>query len=148
MLANITPLRGNCGRRCSSACCRGGDNDGMELLPGEYNCDEMPFGIVRNNIFVCDGHCERNNRPYACMIFPLFPAVRVAGSQISVTAIPDIRAKDICPIDPLTIKREFYSYVRRSAYILCESEELKQYLIRKTEEMDSILQLNIMLKTK
>ena len=36
ILERVTPFSGrNCGSLCGAACCKGSDNDGMELFPGE-----------------------------------------------------------------------------------------------------------------
>ena len=76
IIGNKTPLKSDCGRLCGAACCKGDDETGMLLFPGEEDlctCDE--FKIIQTDyslpLLVCDGTCNRDRRPLACRIFPL-----------------------------------------------------------------------------
>lgn len=137
-LESVTPLRGDCGRLCGKRCC-GGDGLGMELLPGEEKSAPMEaFGEITNGVFVCRGFCERRARPYACMIFPLFPLVREDENGLKITAVNDLRAENVCPIASDRLLPSFYAAVRRSAHILCEDPEIRSYLLEKTAEYEEI----------
>ena len=133
LLSSATPLSADCGRLCGARCCSG-EGLGMELLPDEETLSPMLcFGEVKNGIFVCRGECERKYRPWACMIFPLFPLVEEDENGLHITAVNDLRAKRLCPIAESRILPSFYAAVRRSARILCEDAAVKAYLIEKTE---------------
>lgn len=146
-LTSSTPINGNCGRMCGSFCCKGDENTGMQILPGEYDSETCPsFGVIKNDIFICNGKCDRKKRPYACMIYPLFPAVCEIDGQTVVKAVFDIRAEKLCPLyNSKTVDRHFFTQVRRSAKILIRNEELKQYLIDKTEELTEYIKLKQLL---
>ena len=81
-----TPLTTDCGELCGHRCCHGEDHDGMWLLPGEeqFFLGQPGFSVqpCQDNagypLVVCDGHCDRRLRPFACRIFPLFPMVRLS----------------------------------------------------------------------
>ncbi len=141
LLSSATPLHTDCGRLCGARCC-GGEGLGMELLPYEETLSPMlSFGEVKNGIFVCRGECERKYRPYACMIFPLFPLVEETENGLCVTAVNDLRAQAFCPIAKIRLQPSFYAAVRRSARILCEDASVRAYLLDKTEEYREIEQL-------
>ena len=94
----------------------GGDHDGeygtpvanerlgMILFPGEDSLlsGEPGFRLYRARymgerawLLVCDGTCDRRKRPLACRVFPLAPDTGAPGS---VAAIPDLRARRMCPL--------------------------------------------------
>lgn len=144
-LESFTPLRGDCGRLCGKRCC-GGEGLGMELLPGEEKLSLMEdFGEITNDVFVCRGVCERRARPYACMIFPLFPLVKEDENGLRIAAVNDLRALPVCPIASARLLPSFYRAVRRSAYILCEDPEIQSYLLEKTAEYEEIENLKKLL---
>lgn len=108
---NVTPVPVDCGELCDKACCQG-DDSGMFLFPGEsavyklLNPDwvtvyESDFSYVHNGktyktpIAMCDGNCDRYQRPLACRIFPLTPYL-TADKTIEI--IVDPRAKGLCPL--------------------------------------------------
>ena len=77
LLADATPLRSDCGALCGAACCRGDEKDGMLLFPGErdYYIGREGFRIRRSGEYdaeylVCEGSCDRNDRPLSCRIYP------------------------------------------------------------------------------
>lgn len=144
-LESFTPLRGDCGRLCGKRCC-GGEGLGMELLPGEEKLSLMEdFGEITNGVFVCRGVCERRARPYACMIFPLFPLVKEDENGLKITAVNDLRAAPVCPIASARLLPSFYRAVRRSAFILCEDPEIRSYLLEKTAEYEELEDLKKLL---
>ena len=54
ILDNVTPLREDCGKLCSGECCKGDDDTGMLLFPGEEKFFEgnSDFEIKKSNIAV------------------------------------------------------------------------------------------------
>ncbi len=77
LLHTLTPLKTDCGKLCGGACCQGDDATGMLLFPGEdalyENCAfakvlsaDFSLGGTPARLLVCQGHCERENRPLAC----------------------------------------------------------------------------------
>ena len=112
LLDHLTPLKTDCGRLCGAACCQGDENTGMLLFPGEEtlyeNCafaDVLPLdyslGGTQAHLLVCRGRCEREMRPLACRLFPLFLKFKENG----VTKLRiDARAKSVCPLTDYGIK--------------------------------------------
>lgn len=102
VLAQITPLRRDCGRVCGAACCRSDEDGqgGMLLFPGEealYDALPAGFSLERNDqvipgawLLTCEGQCGRDARPLSCRLFPLLPA---PGGPIL-----DQRAWAVCPL--------------------------------------------------
>ena len=145
MVASVTPLPSDCGKLCGARCCTG-DGLGMELLPGETEaCGMSGFGSVENGIFVCRGSCDRKQRPYACMIFPMVPLVFEENGRLRIEAANDLRAVPVCPIAKAKLLPSFAAAVRRSAAVLCESAALREYLSEQTEEYLEIKQLSNLL---
>lgn len=81
-LSDLTPLLTDCGRLCGFACCKGDEQTGMLLFPGEEALfAPCAFGRVipahfelagrPAHLFVCNGTCSRENRrwPAACFRF-------------------------------------------------------------------------------
>lgn len=106
MLSDVTPLKTDCGVLCAGACCKGDDTTGMLLFPGEaalYEaCDfgrvipaDFTLGGETARLFVCQGHCDREKRPLACRLFPLFCLFRPDGSAC---VRMDLRACEVCPL--------------------------------------------------
>ena len=108
---NVTPLHVDCGELCSKACCQG-DDCGMFLFPGEVSVfkllnpewvkiEKSDFTYTHGSktyhtpLAMCNGDCDRYQRPMACRIFPLTPYL-TADKQLKV--IIDPRAKSICPL--------------------------------------------------
>lgn len=106
LLATVTPLKADCGRLCASACCEGDEATGMLLFPGEdalyANCAfarviPAQFDLAGSPalLLVCEGTCERDNRPLACRLFPLFLSFCEDGST---RVRMDTRARAVCPL--------------------------------------------------
>lgn len=106
LLSNLTPLKADCGRLCGGACCQGDDATGMLLFPGEEAlyaaCSfarVLPAGFSLGgqsvSLLVCEGRCERENRPLACRLFPLFLRF---GEDGSTRVVLDRRARALCPL--------------------------------------------------
>lgn len=102
LLADVTPLRTDCGRCCGAACCAPDEDGqgGMLLFPGEEALfrGRAGFRIVANDavfpggrLLLCNGTCDRAERPLACRMFPLLPH-REKG------AVMDRRGWAVCPL--------------------------------------------------
>ena len=106
LLADITPLKNDCGRVCGHACCAPDEDGqgGMLLFPGEeifYSPLPNGFSLVpdtsvipNGRLLTCSGECARKDRPLACRLFPLLPAQRNGV----VRAVRDGRAWAVCPL--------------------------------------------------
>ena len=106
LLSGLTPLKTDCGRLCGGACCQGDEATGMLLFPGEEalyaHCAfarVLPAGFSLGgqgvSLLVCQGRCERENRPLACRLFTLFLRFREDGST---RVVMDRRARALCPL--------------------------------------------------
>lgn len=106
----VTPIKTDCGVICGRRCCDGEDS-GMYLFP----CEEKVYDFLKPSwvkieqsdfeyeykgkkynvpLAVCDGSCDRYQRPLACRIFPLTPYIE--GGEIKIKTDP--RAKSLCPL--------------------------------------------------
>lgn len=119
LLAELTPLKTDCGRLCAAACCCGGEDEGMLLFPGEeaFYQDKPDFVIrpvvgedgEQGLLLVCPGHCSRADRPLGCRIFPLVPHFNAAG-ELRVRL--DARGRPLCPLTHGTKKALFPAFVQ------------------------------------
>lgn len=139
LLENLTPLKTDCGRLCAAACCQGDEHTGMLLFPGEETlfsgCTfgriigaEFELGGNSANLFVCGGRCERENRPLACRLFPLFLKFKDDGST---KLRMDVRAKSVCPLTDYGVKSldpDFRQAARKAYDLLLENSECAAYL--------------------
>ncbi len=138
MMVNVCPLERDCGKKCGAACCRPDEDGqgGMYLFPGERElaggdwCSVVPsmMGDRETEILVCGGTCERDRRPFGCMIFPLTPVVDEEG-QVDVRF--DYRARRMCPLLRYGmggIKHEFVETVREALRLIASEEEGLQFL--------------------
>ena len=141
----VTPIKIDCGQLCESACCQG-DDSGMFLFPGEesvYKLLEPEWIRIENTDFtyefdgktyrvpiaLCDGHCDRFERPLACRVFPLTPYI---NADDTLEIIIDPRAKGICRLaqgfeledfSPLFIKN-----IRRTFKLLAKNPRIYAFL--------------------
>lgn len=139
LLNTLTPLKTDCGRLCAGACCEGDDQTGMLLFPGEEelyrDCAfahivpaDFSLGGKRAKLLVCGGSCERDSRPLACRLFPLFLKFKDDGTT---KLRMDVRAKSICPLTDYGIKAldpEFKQAARRAYDLLLEDADCAAYL--------------------
>lgn len=139
LLRELTPLKTDCGRLCGGVCCQGDDKTGMLLFPGEEalypDCSFariLPAGFELGGrpalLFVCEGHCPREERPLACRLFPLFLAFLKSGrTKVRM----DTRASHVCPLvdsGVVGLDEEFV-YAAREAYdALLENPENEAFL--------------------
>ena len=137
LLGDLTPLRADCGVLCNHACCKGSCNDGMRLFPHEPT--NLPAREVDGGtLVVCDGSCDRNERPLACRIFPFFPTIDAKG-RIFVEA--DMRAARLCPLishsDDIVFDKRFFKALKRVGKALAKDSECRKFLEDVTEEIDT-----------
>ena len=139
LLSTLTPLKTDCGRLCQGACCQGDDETGMLLFPGEEALFEScTFGRVLPanfdlagkpvSLFVCKGTCNREERPLACRLFPLFLRFKKNG-QTRVKLDP--RAASVCPLCDYGIwglDQAFVSACEDAYAALLQSPECAAYL--------------------
>ena len=88
----------------------------MLLFPGEAEMyrGEEGFTLVdspHGTILVCEGRCDRANRPLACRMFPLVMLLRPDGVKIAT----DAAAQSVCPLARQGKKRPFAGFCRGSA---------------------------------
>ena len=139
LLESLTPLKTDCGRLCQGACCQGDEATGMLLFPGEEALYEdcafarvVPTGFSLGGtpaqLLVCDGRCDRKNRPLACRLFPLF--LKFREDQTPVLRL-DARARAVCPLTDYGMRAldpEFKQAARRAYDLLLEDEVCAAYL--------------------
>lgn len=141
IMEDKTPLKKDCGLLCGKACCKGDGETGMLLFPFE----ETALPVIEKNgvrLCVCDGSCNRDERPLSCMIFPFFPYVTPEGR---IKVIPDIRGSEICPIvrnfTETKLDRRFLYRVKKVGRLLAENEECRVFLNGISREMDVYFEL-------
>ena len=139
LLETLTPLKTDCGRLCQGACCQGDEATGMLLFPGEEalyeNCafarvvpTGFSLGGTPAQLLVCSGRCDRENRPLACRLFPLF--LKFREDQTPVLRM-DARARAVCPLTDYGMKAldpAFRQAARRAYDLLLEDEVCAKYL--------------------
>jgi hypothetical protein len=121
------------------------DAAGMVLFPGEAGLLSQEHGYrlfrimnmgVSAWFLVCEGVCDRRKRPLACRIFPLAPHISETGA---VTALPDPRAKRMCPLadgeflDPL-----FRKAVTKAFRFLARTPVIYEYMRMLSVDLDDM----------
>ena len=134
-LGKYTPLEVDCGQLCDGFCCKGGEELGMLLFPGEEALIDPEIKVIDDKgrkVAVCNGSCDRNKRPLSCRIYPLFPVYDGDGIETAF----DVRAN--CPLTSgeVKISRRFDKAVRRVGKYLLLNEETKGFLMELSEEQD------------
>ena len=137
ILDSVTPIEGDCGALCGARCCKGGDHDGMWLLPDEdLLLKGAGFLTVRSTddgkYAICSGSCKRSLRPLSCRIYPYFPILRESRSgRISITAVPDVRALSTCALfseSAPEVTAKFRHAVRRVGRLLLRDPDLRAWM--------------------
>lgn len=142
IMGDKTPLKKDCGLLCGKACCKGDSERGMLLFPFE----NTSLSVTEKDgvrLCVCDGSCNRDERPLSCMIFPFFPYITHEGR---IKVIPDIRGGEICPIvrqfTETKLDRRFLRRVKEVGRLLGEDEECRAFLEQISREMDVYIELS------
>ena len=137
IMDSLTPLKGDCGLLCGSICCKGDENTGMRLFPHEESTLDIKNTECGVRLAVCNGKCDREERPLACRIFPFFPTVDEKGR---VYVEKDYRAWRMCPLlsnsDEIIFDRRFFRTVKRVGKLLSKDAECLEFLRYSTEEID------------
>lgn len=135
MLKDITPLKCDCGQLCNKNCCKGDETTGMLLFPEEksgLNTITTESGIIA----VCNGSCNRTERPLSCMIFPFFPVINDKGK---IKAVIDYRGYGICPMvkncEFIKFNRKFIKTVEKAGKLLYTDTDIKEFMISKGNEI-------------
>lgn len=152
---DITPIKADCGQLCHKACCKG-DDSGMYLFPGEKKVYDLlspswikieasdfyytAGGKKRNvPIAMCNGKCDRFQRPLACRIFPLTPYLENGELKI----ITDPRAKAVCPLAKVMSVKEydpdFIKNVERTFTLLMKNKTFAEFMEQYTEYISEYL---------
>lgn len=152
LLENTTPLgRNNCGIVCDAYCCSDALGDSMELFPCEKELFESleDFEVIDGEIptVKCNGTCERENRPLACRIYPLFPLVVNENGEERIRVIYDPRATASCPLcaNKAKLDRRFVRAVRRAGKYLLRDEQTALHLRKTSEYLTELIELEIKL---
>ncbi len=147
LLRDVTPLATDCGQVCDGRCCRASaDSIGMLLLPNEQawlEGEDFTFTAADGGtLLTCDGHCDRDKRPFACRVFPLFPYV---GEDGRVRAVYDPRGWRLCPLTQncarVPLRRDFVRAVRRAGRILMQDAACADFLRAQSREIDDLSRL-------
>jgi hypothetical protein len=141
---SVTPIDADCGACCKKACCKG--DGGMYLFPGEkrvYDLLKPDWVTVEKSDFsytskgkeyivpiaLCNGQCDRYQRPLACRIFPLTPYIETDGT---LSIITDPRAKPVCPLsDGLLVNdynRLFVKNIKKAFALLSQNAQVRAFL--------------------
>lgn len=141
LLADVTPLAFDCGKLCSGRCCKGGDNDGMLLFPGEECLFENRNGFhvyfderYGSKAVSCSGECLREERPLSCRIFPYMFYSSEKNGEKRITVAPDIRAGELCDILKEGIKpqNDFMRRMRMAAKKAESDKDITEFIERIT----------------
>ncbi|MDR1204147.1 MAG: hypothetical protein LBL26_01510 [Peptococcaceae bacterium] len=125
LLDRVSPIDGDCGKLCGSACCCAGEEDaaakdldlGIYLLPGEDKLFAKRGGSFEWNVIRAeDGdfpdswrgkvyfircktppRCERRMRPLQCRFFPLAPHL-LADGALKLILFPMEHLPYTCPL--------------------------------------------------
>ena len=88
---------------------------------------------------MCEGRCDRRNRPLACRFFPLFPHLDAQGR---IRAVYDPRAWRVCPLvrehRHVPLQPAFVRGVRHVGRLLTEDPACREELRRQAAEIDEI----------
>lgn len=144
ILGDKTPLKTDCGRLCSCACCKGDDNTGMHLFPEEKTSlptKELEEGF---RLAVCNGSCDRASRPLACKLFPFLPLVDEKGK---VYVEIDYRAVRICPLltsgAELDFDPKFFRAVKKAGKLLKKDKACLEFLEKTAEEIEFLKKIYV-----
>ncbi len=140
LTAAVTPLSTDCGRVCGHACCQPDETGrgGMLLFPGEEALYRglAGFAVTRTDLMgapalllTCNDHCQREERPLSCRIFPLLPVLR----EGRVGVVRDRRGYEVCPLLPSGLggfRTDFVEAVRQAGEALARVDAHRCFLNR------------------
>ena len=149
----VTPLDDtDCGLACDGACCKGDEEEGMYLYPGEmamYSGKEDWISVEKSEftidsvpvpIAICSGKCDRKLRPLACRIFPLMFYAKRGDKTIKIKMDP--RAVRMCPLARVLsveeLSEQFVLNVTEAADILSEYKEIMEFIYEQSEMIDEL----------
>ncbi len=140
----------DCGKLCGGLCCKGDENTGMWLFPGEEDLyiGNLDFTVKETDgnqghkMIICNGTCNRKERPLACRIYPFYP--KIDGDRVRV--IRDLRGFSTCPVIKTQMKPdpEFLRNLRKAARYLIRDEEIKNYILNVQKEIEETAELAAM----
>ncbi len=147
-LERSTPLgKFNCGKLCDGFCCKGDKETGMWLFPHEeeFYVNHPDFTIRETDgnqgykMVICNGECNRSERPFACRIYPFYP--KFDGEK--VTVIKDLRGFHSCPIlkDNIKPDKKFLRNFRMATRYLLRDDETKNYILNVQKEIEDVASL-------
>ena len=146
LLENVTPLKTDCGLLCDHACCKPSEDagQGVWLFPQE-ECEDMAWGKkgdtrlpvtrIKAKILLCDGLCDRENRPFQCRIFPLVPFFSKKRSEWDVRM--DRRAYMICPLctyGKKALDPAFIENAKKAVQLIAKTEAGERFLTALAQE--------------
>lgn len=150
LLANLTPLKKDCGKLCGCACCKADESgeNGMLLLPGEEafytgTSESFSYRLKPDDTYgkygkrlICEGICQRENRPFACRIFPLRLRIQEEDCHLEI----DPRAWAVCPLPDMGGVRgmsvEFRKAALEAGKLLIEDKGIRLALLNEQTDMD------------
>ena len=156
-LRRVTPLANglDCGKLCGARCCRGTDNDGMELFAGEEKRFEHdPDFQIRERdgrkILICGGHCDRRTRPLACRMYPFYPVPYESDGGVRVRVVYDLRGFASCPVvrDRIRPDARFVQAVRLAGMYLARDPENRKQMKQTGALFDELVSLTEMIEGK
>ena len=153
LLENVTPTKGDCGKKCGAVCCEDSDEGtGMYLYPGEermlFPCPKWaeiePSGFFYDGkealILSCQGKCARALRPLACRIFPLVPYIK-EGERMKI--IYDPRATAMCPLSPMELTPAFIQNVTRAMHAVIKLREGRAFIEEQSRLIDEYVRMHL-----
>lgn len=139
-LDEISPVPFDCGTVCNAACCHGGDDDGIHLLPGEEAVHEAnDWQSMEKNgtsFFVkCKGseNCNRSLRPIQCRTFPLMPVLNMDGKVEMV--INDMELSYSCPLidADAELDKDFVKVTREIWETLAKDPDIRKTITKSSD---------------
>ncbi len=149
---NVTPRRFDCGKLCGAVCCENlshsTHSSGMLLLPYEKeflesrSAKEFSFEHTEDgDILICNGKCNRNNRPFACRIFPYYACFKNNGILLK----KDLRAAGVCPLLTNRSSRRpsiyFIRGMKKAVKLLASDSVYYKDFIKTSDFIDSLYDL-------
>ena len=139
IIGTKTPIQKDCGQLCDAVCCKGTQDDGMLLFPGERSLLTVKKTENGNRLAVCNGTCDRAQRPLACRIFPFFPILQPSGAiRIEI----DARALRMCPLaahaQHVKFERGFLCALSKAAKLLAADADCAKFMRESAKEIRAI----------